>query len=172
MTIPTSGKPPLVRTDFSNDVAWQAIRASILTLSPEMEDALGVMNFMNDDEDDEDSSDEPWFVDIIDERRFADLSMEDVINRLPADAANGYLFIVDRQTISDPDHPILIVDLGGRPATHVPSDPVANLHDWKQPPDREYGLGRFRGSRGRARSISWPLANSGSMRESLCRKSS
>src|SRR5262245_54543158 len=75
MTIPTSERPPLVRTDFSDDAAWQEIRVSILTVPDELQDAIGLMNFMND-VDEDDVSDEPWFVDIIDELRFADLSTE------------------------------------------------------------------------------------------------
>ena len=79
MMIPPSFSPPLVRTDFSDEAAWQAIRAAILTVPPELAGAMGMMNFMNaggdDDEDGEDGEDEdepdaPWFVNIIDDRRF------------------------------------------------------------------------------------------------------
>ncbi len=156
MTIPASDRPPLVRTDFSDEAAWQAIRRSILTIPPELEDAIGLMNFMNDlSDDDEDDSDEPWFVDIIDERRFADLSMEEVIKRLPADDNNLCLFIVDRQAISDSGHPILVVDLrqgGSRTFRAIPSQicsigsnlPIANM-DWEDFADHVDEQGVFRG---------------------------
>jgi hypothetical protein len=168
MTIPTSDRPPLVRTDFSNDATWQEIRASILTIPPELENAIGMMNFMNSagDEDNDDENgddengderehDEPWFVDIIDKRQFAGLSPEDVLQRLPADGSNACLFIVDQRAISDPDHPILVVDLlqgGSRTFRTIPSQvwaigsnlPIANM-DWEDFANNVDDHGVFRG---------------------------
>jgi hypothetical protein len=157
MTIPTSDKPPLVRTDFSNDAAWQTIRAAILTIPPEMQDAIGIMHFINDEDDDEDDDylDEPWFVDIIDDRRFADWSTQDVIKNLPGDHNHACLFIVDRETIESPDGPILVVDLrsgGSHTFRTIPSEvvslgsnlPISNL-DWEDFANRVDEHGVFRG---------------------------
>jgi hypothetical protein len=155
MTIPTSDAPPLVRTDFSDDAAWQAIRAAILTIPPELDDAIGMMNFINDIDEDERSLDEPWFVHIIDDRRFADLRVEDVLKRLPAEGRHACLFIVDRQTIEDSDHPILVVDVGrdgSRTFRTIPSEiwaigsnlPIANM-DWEDFANNVDEHGVFRG---------------------------
>jgi hypothetical protein len=131
-----------------------ASRASVLTIPPELGDAIGLMNFINDVEEDAGNSDS-WFVDIIDDRRFADLSTEDVLKRLPADIGHVCLFIVDRQTISDPDHPILVVDLrsgGSRTFRTIPSEvwaigsnlPIANM-DWEDFAGDVDDQGVFRG---------------------------
>jgi hypothetical protein len=165
MSFPTSFAPPLVRTDFSDEAAWQAIRAAILTVPPELAGAMGMMNFMNagdednedsdDDEDDEAELDAPWFVNIIDDPRFADLSTENVLAQLPSEGTNACLFIVDRQTMSDPDHPILVVDLlegGSRTFRTIPAQvwaigsnlPIANM-GWEDFAEHVDEQGVFRG---------------------------
>jgi Domain of unknown function (DUF6924) len=160
MMFPNSFAPPLVRTDFSDEAAWRAIRAAILTVSPELAGAIDMMNFMNataDDEDDDEDEDSaaPWFVNIIDDRQYADLSTDELLKQLPSGDGNVCLFVVDRQSFSDPDHPILVVDLrqgGSRTFRTLPSQiwdigsnlPIANV-DWEDYERRLDERGVYRG---------------------------
>jgi hypothetical protein len=147
--------PPFIRTDFSDDEAWQSIRAGALEFPAELKDAFRMMAAMNA----QDGENVPPCVHIIDDRNFADLTTEQVLERAPEDAHHACLFIVDRTAVSQPDHPILVVDLRqrGRSFRVIPTEvwgvasnlAIANM-DWEDFANRVDVDGVFRGYSGGA----------------------
>jgi hypothetical protein len=152
---PENFNPILVRTDFSDDIAWQKIRAAILEVPADLREGIEAMKAVNADAGiDVSGYDQPMeFVRIVDEIRNADLSAEDVLKlAAPHDVC---IFVVDDRTISNADHPILVVDVGvqrGRTFRSIPSEvwsiasnlPIANM-DWEDFSDHVDKDGVFRG---------------------------
>ena len=82
----------LVRTDFSDDTAWNAITAAIG--EPTREGFVA-------------------YVDTCDDHAYADLPTSQLIEHLPngtTSRQHPVLFVVDRHTIQDPEHPLIAVD--------------------------------------------------------------
>ena len=100
--------PPLtdgslvLRTDFSDDAAWEAICAAIR--KPQTE-----VNFCA-------------HVDCVSDAAFSNVSAAQLAIRNPA---HTFIFIVDSVTLSKPEHPILVLDLYdqvGRTFRVIPSE--------------------------------------------------
>ena len=85
---PKSDNALVVRTDYSDQGAWDEIRE--INLTP-------VDGFVA-------------YVDFIDDGQYADISKEQVME-LYRENGQSYAMIADRLTVSDKDHPLLIVDL-------------------------------------------------------------
>ncbi|OHV31936.1 hypothetical protein BCD49_05810 [Pseudofrankia sp. EUN1h] len=83
----------MIRTDFSDDDAWEAVCTASVATSPEGFEAH--LLFISDPE-------------------FADLTVEQVM-AVPGARHYNALFIVDHVTISDQEKPILVVDLNLEP---------------------------------------------------------
>jgi hypothetical protein len=90
--MPNAEDARLVRTDFSDDPAWLALRAAILDPAAEFR----------------------AYVDIIDDPRFDGVTPEQAIALLPP-YHHFFLFLVDPLTLSHPEHPILVVELRAMP---------------------------------------------------------
>jgi hypothetical protein len=87
--IPKTENAPVLRTDFSDEPAWEAIGAAIQT---------PVDGYQA-------------YVDFLSDRDYDGLTAEQV-TRLPReDPDQTFLFVVDQTTLSHPDHPILVIDL-------------------------------------------------------------
>src|SRR4051812_13955056 len=81
----------VVRTDFSDDRAWNAIRMAIREPSD-----VFVAN-----------------VRFVDERPNAGLTTEQLVAHFHANTGPTFLFVADRTAMERPDHPLLVVDLFG-----------------------------------------------------------
>jgi hypothetical protein len=97
----------VLRTDFSDEAAWQALCIAIETPTP-------VDGFSAT-------------VEFIDDRDFEGISVETALDNLPEyeDWWHTFFFIVDQKAITDPEHPILVVDLHeepGRSFRVIPSE--------------------------------------------------
>jgi hypothetical protein len=84
------GGPHVVRTDYRDDSAWAAIRSQVLQ---ETSDGFRAN------------------VDIVEDATLADLGTDSVLAALPPDYQHGFLVIVDHDSITLPDHSVLVVDL-------------------------------------------------------------
>jgi len=122
-TLPPTNFTLFVRTDFSDDAAWKAVCSEIrqppaeelawfakwAELNAEMGQFVGQLQA---------------HVEIVDDPDYANLAVEHLLECLPPDSHHTFLFVVDRTTISRPDHPILVVDLywqRGRTFRAIPS---------------------------------------------------
>lgn len=91
--LPNTPNAVVIRTDFGNQLAWKKICKLIRAPVPAFGDAF----YAN--------------VEFIDDADFRNLSLEELLTRVPSDYNQTFLFVVDDVTISAPDFPILIVDL-------------------------------------------------------------
>ncbi len=87
----------LVRTDFSDDALWREVLRSTV----------------DDDEEDEYY---PQFT-VVDDHRFDGLTIEGLLEVARPDQA--YVFVADSWAMTDPEHPLLVVDTGRESAGHV-----------------------------------------------------
>lgn len=155
--LPGSEKPLLVRTDFSNDEAWQAICSNVGAPPSEVRGAmdqlleLNAMMGLPDEGAD-------GFVDPVDDSAYAKAEPAALIGALPTEHGAACLFVADQLTMTHADHPLLVVDLmieRGRTFRTIPSEvwaidsnlSICNM-DWEDFADHVDAEGVFRGFEG------------------------
>ena len=89
--IPETENPLVLRTDFSNQMTWEKICTQI-------QKPVGMFRFLAN-------------VEFLDDTEYAGLTKELVLERIPKNYNHTFIFIVDRTTISHPDHPLIVMDL-------------------------------------------------------------
>lgn len=89
--IPDIENPLILRTDFSNQAAWEEICRTI-------REPVGIFRFRAN-------------VEFLDNPEYAGLTKEQVLERIPKNYNHTFIFILDRTAISHPDHPLLVIDL-------------------------------------------------------------
>lgn len=94
MSLNQPENPWLVRTDFSNEEVWVAIRK--LVCLPQIEPLSGMECYAN--------------LETIDEPRFKDKVYRDIVGDLPDDYPGYVVFLVDTETITNKELPILVMD--------------------------------------------------------------
>ncbi|MGQ0602911.1 MAG: DUF6924 domain-containing protein [Anaerolineales bacterium] len=101
--IPETRNALVLRTDFSDDAAWEAICAAIRAPVGEFQ---AYVDFLNDPE-------------------YEGITLEQLLALAPQSPYRSFIFIADRTTFSLPEHPILVVDLytePGRTFRVIPSE--------------------------------------------------
>ena len=89
--IPKTDDTPLIRTDFSDELAWtQLVKAAT---KPSEDGFLANLH-------------------IIDDQEFAGIGAE-TIGQYAAVTDHSFLFIADKMTMTHPEHPVLCVDVSG-----------------------------------------------------------
>jgi hypothetical protein len=102
--IPQTEYALVLRTDFSDQVAWDKICAAI-------REPVGEFHFLA-------------YVDFLDRERYANITKEELLELLPNDYNHFFIIVVDQIAISDSEHPLLIVELfekSGREFRAIPS---------------------------------------------------
>jgi hypothetical protein len=89
MNIPSTESALLIRTDFSDQSAWKSLAAAVCQPSDP---------FM-------------FNMEIVDDHANSDATVETLMEALPEDYPHSFLVIADNIAISQPDHPLLVVDL-------------------------------------------------------------
>jgi hypothetical protein len=89
--IPQTENPLILRTDFSNQAAWQKICA-------EIQEPVGIFGFRA-------------YVEFLDDAEYAGTTTEQLTELMPANYSQTFIFIADEITISHPEHPLLVLDL-------------------------------------------------------------
>lgn len=90
-SLPHTENPLVLRTDFSNQMTWEKI-------CTEIQKPVGMFRFRAN-------------VEFLDDTEYAGLTQEQVLERIPKNYNHTFIFIVDRTTISHPDHPLVVMDL-------------------------------------------------------------
>jgi hypothetical protein len=101
--LPDTNNALVLRTDFSEATAWDAIRAAIEEPAGEFK---AYLDFVNDPE-------------------FDGVTAEQLPSLIRPGSFRAFVFIVDRTALSHPDQPILVVDLfeqPGRTFRVIPSE--------------------------------------------------
>lgn len=137
-TIPSTANVLVLRTDFSDQIAWVEICA-------EIRKPVGTLHFVA-------------YLDYLNDMEYADITKEQILNLLPSDYNHSFIIVADRKAMTDPEHPLLIIDLVDTPASEfraVPSQiqgiqnnlSIANM-DFKEFTDAADKDGVFRGFSG------------------------
>jgi hypothetical protein len=84
----------VIRTDFSDDAAWESVCKAIQTPQGDGSEAM---------------------VQCISDEACSGLSPEAVWSLLPDDFEGLFVFIVDAQALSSPENPVLVADFGEEP---------------------------------------------------------
>ena len=92
--LPSTHESLVLRTDFSNAATWEEICIAIQ--EPQTENEFRAM------------------VECISDPAFSGLTPENVVS-LSAGSNRSFVFLVDSQAVSSPEHPILVVDLHSEP---------------------------------------------------------
>jgi hypothetical protein len=102
MDLPGAEDSLLIRTDYSDDLAWEQIAEAIRAPAGEFR----------------------AYVAVVSDRRYQGLSAAEVVDLLPEDFDKSFIFIGDETTVRHPEHPVLVVDLyeeRGRTFRVIPS---------------------------------------------------
>jgi hypothetical protein len=91
---PDTNNPVLLRTDFSDDAAWAALCKASQAASDE--------DFQAN-------------IDCVSNRSFEGLAIEQVVALAQNGSSNLLAFLADRLALTDPERPILVVDLAHEP---------------------------------------------------------
>ncbi|HWI01387.1 MAG TPA: hypothetical protein VNT27_13740 [Propionibacteriaceae bacterium] len=103
--LPRSQAALVIRTDFSNDEAWEAIGAAILQPT---EEGFGAQ------------------VEFVDDGAYRGVTKEQLLKLIPRGDQRPFFFmIVDDVTVRSPEHPILVVDLWREPGREFRAVPAA-----------------------------------------------
>ncbi|MEV6235909.1 hypothetical protein [Lentzea sp. NPDC051838] len=102
--LPTTSDVPVIRTDFSDQQAWEEVKAGISWVTPDEFEAC---------------------VSFVDDPVFAGKTATDLLEAGPDRNTHALMLVVDEITIRSPEHPILVVDLGSEPSP---------AHDWPGEP--------------------------------------
>lgn len=93
----------MLRTDFSDDSAWESICAAI-------REPVGEFRA---------------YVECLSDPEYDGLTVEQLTTLVPTGSDHTFVFIVDQMALTHPDHPILVVDLydePGRTFRVIPSE--------------------------------------------------
>lgn len=130
---PTGENTTLIRTDFSNAEAWKTICTDVCRVTPEAQRDWDKWREVNALMGQRYPKEPPVFVDLVDNRKYADLTTEQLLEQFKS-TNQSCLFVADNLAISNAEHPILVVDLltdkRGRTFRAIPSrlsDIGANL---------------------------------------------
>jgi hypothetical protein len=122
--IPKTEHPVVLRTDFSDDSGWISICA---TIQKPVGEYQALVDCVSDREYDGLTVEQltarfPKFPNPGDPK-YSDLTVEQLGSLFP-DGFFSFMFIVDRTTLTHPDHPILVLDLHehGRTFRVIPSE--------------------------------------------------
>jgi hypothetical protein len=154
-TLPRSKNTLFVRTYFGDPAAWEAICNEIQQPAGEYTAAFAVFAAINAMLGQDVGEGPHTNVTIVDDVAFAGLTPEQLIGRLRPNSPQTFLLIVDHESMTKPDHPILVVDVSvqkGRTFRAVPSQiqaiennlSIANC-DWEDFADHVGDDGVFRG---------------------------
>jgi hypothetical protein len=105
--ISTSEQAVMIRTDYSDPAAWETIIAAAQ------------------------AAEDPFMfnMQVVDDRDYDGASVQDLMTALGKDYPHSFFVIADKRSVTDPDHPLLVVDLleeRGREFRTVPSQ-VASI---------------------------------------------
>jgi hypothetical protein len=123
-TLPASDDPLFIRTHFDHPAAWDAICQAIRL--PSEQSLAGFADFAAINAlIGQDVGEAPQAcLTLVDDPAFADLTPTELLKKLPPHSLQGLLFVVDKEAMTNPDHPILVLDAldpTGRSFRAIPS---------------------------------------------------
>ena len=89
-TLPKTQSTPVLRTDFSDQKAWESLRAAIATPSKD--------GFLA-------------YVDYLDDPAYRDLTPDQVLALVPEESEHAILIVADATALATPEMPLLAIEL-------------------------------------------------------------
>ena len=102
--IPNTENALILRTDFSDQVAWEEICEII-------REPVGDFHFLA-------------YVDFLEDREYANITKNQLLELIPLNYNHSFIIVADETAISGRDHPLLVIDLyerSGREFRAIPS---------------------------------------------------
>jgi hypothetical protein len=93
-TLPRTDNSLFLRTDFQNEIAWVELCHEVQATNSEGFSAQ---------------------LECVSDRRFENLSSDDVARQSNESRERSFCFLADQRTLTEPEHPVLVVDLGDEP---------------------------------------------------------
>ncbi len=93
--IPQTDYALVLRTDFSDQDAWDEICAAI-------REPVGEFHFLA-------------YVAFLDHQQYANITKEQLLQLIPKNYNHTFVILVDKVAISKPEHPLLVIDLYEKP---------------------------------------------------------
>jgi hypothetical protein len=93
--LPKSDQALVLRTDFSDDAAWQTIRAAIEAPVRESRDSIDFFAYVT----------------FVDDPDYGDLDTSQIRKLFGPESNQSFVIVVDCTAIAHPEHPVLILDL-------------------------------------------------------------
>ncbi len=90
MKIPSSENALLIRSDFSDESAWKKLKSAVSEPGDPFIFAM----------------------EVVDDRANNGATVEQLMDSLPEDYPHSFMVVADAAAISQPDYPLLVVDLG------------------------------------------------------------
>jgi len=101
--IPATENALVLRTDFSDQAAWDRICAAIRK-------PVSIFRFHAN-------------VEFLDEPQYANITKDQLLKLIPPNYNHSFIIVADQTAISQPDHPLLIIDLYERSGNEFRSIP-------------------------------------------------
>lgn len=125
--IPFTDASPVIRTDFTDDAAWDSLRRAIEAPSEIESDKESVLNLFRDVTGTDLTRGFTADVAFLSDPKYDGLTPDQIRELVPEepDRVMSFLFIVDRMTLTHADRPILVLDLldePGRTFRVIPSE--------------------------------------------------
>jgi hypothetical protein len=105
MTIPDTENALVLRTDFSDQAAWQKICQRIRK-------PVGLLGFRAN-------------IEFLDDPAYNGISVEQLLAKIPKDYNHSFIILADSKTMQAPDHPLLVVELYDQPGQNFRTIPRA-----------------------------------------------
>ena len=121
--LPQVNETLLVRTDFSDEAAWQEICAGMCAIDPAMREVLDLYASLDESMAQALATKGVPLPHVVDDREYQAATTEALEELAAGVSQSPLMFIVDETAVSRPDHPILVVDLfqvAGRPFAQFP----------------------------------------------------
>jgi hypothetical protein len=108
-TIPATENVFALRTDFSDEAAWESFRVKLTSADDELAPVL----------------------DVVSDPEFSGLTPRQLPKKMPASAEHSFAVVVDQTALTHSDHPIVIVDLQEKPGRSFRAalSALAEVHD-------------------------------------------
>lgn len=116
--LPETSSSLVLRSDFSDEAAWTSVCEAI---------QRPVGDFMA-------------YIDFLSDPQYADASIDDIVAAAAAGPYRSYVFVVDRATLSSPEHAVLVVDLTDQPGRTFQGDTGRDVGRGEQLVPCEHGL--------------------------------
>ena len=139
-SLPQIDETLLVRTDFSDETAWNEICAECADRSRDAGRPIDLYASLDESMAQALATEGVPLPHVVDDREYQAATTEELEELAAGVSQSPLMFIVDETAVSRPDHPILVVDLFQVPGPLLSHNSLAGVCNRQQPLHRQRGL--------------------------------